>query len=216
MLWPVPRLQRGASKWARLQKHDGAEAIGVVFRTGSGSVGSLVDGRVVWADWLAHPNGSKPESVNAELLEALFARTQVARAYNLYGPSEDTTYSTWARYEGAPSGEVAIGRGLPGTRLYVLDGGGRLLPRGAVGELYIGGSGLAQGYLGRAGLTAERFQPDPFGDQAGARLYRTGDLVRWLPDGSLAFVGRADAQVKLRGYRIELGEIGLQRKFLPR
>jgi len=89
----------------------------------------------------------------------------------------------------------------------VLDDSAQLIPTGAVGEIYVGGAGLARGYLHRPELTAERFVPDAFGDSSDARLYRTGDVVRYLPDGRLEFVGRTDQQVKVRGYRIELGEI---------
>lgn len=139
------------------------------------------------------------------LVDALYAGTQVRDVYDLYGPSEDTTYSTFIRRE--PGGPQTIGRPIHNTRAYVLDSWGMPVPVGVAGELYLAGAGLARGYLNRPELTAERFVGDPFSAEPGARLYRTGDLVRWRCDGTLELLGRLDHQVKLRGFRIELGEI---------
>ncbi|MEV0238069.1 amino acid adenylation domain-containing protein [Nonomuraea sp. NPDC050786] len=123
--------------------------------------------------------------------------------FNAYGPTETTIWSTVAEMR---PGRVTIGRPLPGTRVYVLDEGGGLVPVGVPGELCIAGIGVADRYHERPALTAERFTPDPNGPP-GSRLYRTGDRVRWTPDGELEFLGRTDCQVKIRGHRVELGEI---------
>jgi amino acid adenylation domain-containing protein/non-ribosomal peptide synthase protein (TIGR01720 family) len=143
------------------------------------------------------------EPLTRELVADVHA-SGVPRVMNLYGPTEDTTYSTWT--EVRPGEVPTIGRSAANKRAYVLGGEMELLPVGALGELYLGGAGVARGYLGRPALTADRFVPDPFG-APGSRLYRTGDLVRWRRDGELAFLGRVDQQVKVRGFRIELGEI---------
>nr|WP_269664908.1 non-ribosomal peptide synthetase [Burkholderia sp. WSM2230] len=124
--------------------------------------------------------------------------------WNLYGPTETTIWSSCARVSNA--GPITVGRALHANALRIVDASGQLTPQGGVGELCIGGDNLARGYLGRAGLTAERFVPDPYG-APGARMYRTGDLCRERPDGEFECLGRIDQQVKLRGCRIELGEI---------
>jgi amino acid adenylation domain-containing protein len=128
---------------------------------------------------------------------------------DIYGPTENTTFSTFYPVQSSASfgATVPIGKPINNTQVYVLDGESRPTPAGVPGELYIGGDGLARGYHNRPELTAERFVPDPFSDVPGARLYRTGDRVRFLPDGNIDFIGRFDNQVKVRGFRIELGEI---------
>ncbi|MFM0291008.1 amino acid adenylation domain-containing protein [Paraburkholderia megapolitana] len=148
-------------------------------------------------------------SLNA--LRALFARGGKVRVYNGYGPTETTVLATLHPILPADVGpdavSVPIGSAVGATRLYVLDAHGELAPPGAVGELYVGGGGVAGGYAKRPELSAERFLRDPFGLAPDARMYRTGDLVRWRADRSLEFLGRADRQVKIRGFRIELAEI---------
>ncbi|HEX8273687.1 MAG TPA: amino acid adenylation domain-containing protein [Longimicrobiaceae bacterium] len=145
------------------------------------------------------------EPLRPELVDALYARGGIERVFDLYGPSEDTTYSTWALRR--PGGPATIGRPIANTRAYVLDAHGAPMPVGVPGELHLGGAGVARGYLGRPELTAGRFVPDPFGGAPGARLYRTGDRARWLASGELEYLGRLDEQVKIRGFRIEPGEV---------
>ncbi|WP_144160831.1 non-ribosomal peptide synthetase, partial [Paraburkholderia sp. BCC1885] len=130
---------------------------------------------------------------------------------NMYGITETTVHVTYRPVTVADmdGGRSPVGRAIPDLGVYVLDGAGNLAPVGVAGELHVAGAGLARGYLNRAGLTAERFVPDPFGGNGG-RLYRTGDLARWNADGALEYLGRIDYQVKVRGFRIELGEVESQ------
>ena len=145
------------------------------------------------------------EALPNDLAQALYATGTVERVGNLYGPTEDTTYSTYSLVaKGAD--RVLVGRPLAGTWAYVLDAGLQPVPAGVIGELYLAGDGLARGYAGRPELTAERFLPGPFG-APGSRMYRVMDRVRWRADGELEYFGRSDYQVKVRGFRIEPGEI---------
>lgn len=147
-------------------------------------------------------------------------RTLPAELINMYGPTETTIWSSTHRVtdEVSSTGAVSVGRPIANTQLYILDANQQPLPIGVPGELWIGGDGVARGYLNRAELTAERFIPNPFVSRADVgseianfearnRLYRTGDLAKWRPDGAVDFLGRVDFQVKIRGHRIELGEI---------
>jgi len=142
------------------------------------------------------------EAVPRELAEQLLERG--SEVWNLYGPTETTIWSTACRLD-ATDRNVYIGRPIENTQIFVLDRHLQIVPIGVPGELYIGGEGLARGYLKQPDLTAERFVPNPFG--SASRLYKTGDLVRYRADGNVEYLGRIDNQIKLRGFRIELGEI---------
>ena len=148
------------------------------------------------------------DAVPPELLAEMRQAFPAAEIRVLYGPTEGTIIC--ASHPVPRRGGVErrmLGSPLPGASLYVCDPAGGVVPPAMPGELWIGGPGVARGYLGRPELTADRFVPDPFSREPGGRLYRTGDRVRWLPDGTLEFLGRVDRQVKVRGFRIEPGEI---------
>ncbi|MFJ3793954.1 amino acid adenylation domain-containing protein [Kitasatospora sp. NPDC090091] len=148
------------------------------------------------------------EAADPSAVGALLAGPGPERLLHMYGPAESTTFATWHRVDGSDRGAGGVPIGLPvdNTTAYVVDERLRPVPVGVVGELLLGGAGLARGYAGAPGRTAERFLPDPFGPPGG-RVYRTGDLVRWDAGGRLEFVGRADGQVKVRGFRVEPGEV---------
>ncbi|HEY0553301.1 MAG TPA: amino acid adenylation domain-containing protein, partial [Thermoanaerobaculia bacterium] len=147
------------------------------------------------------------EPLSRALVDRIHAPGRVGRVLNLYGPSEDTTYSTWAAIPRGTAAAPSIGRPVAGTGAYLVDSRLAPVPLGVPGELVLAGAGLARGYHGRPELTAERFLPDPFATEPGGRIYRTGDLARHRGDGEIEFLGRIDHQVKLRGFRIELGEV---------
>ncbi|MVV47310.1 amino acid adenylation domain-containing protein [Pseudomonas sp. PB120] len=144
------------------------------------------------------------EPLKQSLVDALYEQSTIQHVYDLYGPSEDTTYSTWTRRDAG--GSANIGRPLKHTASYLLDAELQPVPQGVSAELYLSGAGITRGYLARPGMTAEKYVPNPFA-RNGERLYRTGDLTRYGADGTLQYVGRIDHQVKVRGFRIELGEI---------
>ncbi|MDF2629024.1 MAG: tycC3 [Symbiobacteriaceae bacterium] len=142
------------------------------------------------------------EALTRSLARGLYAIPTVRKVINLYGPTEDTVYSTWTVVDRDGEQPPTIGRPLPGTRVFILDAHMQPVPIGVAGELWLAGRGLARGYLHRPELTEERFPTTAYG-----RIYRTGDLVRWLPTGEMEFLGRVDHQIKIRGFRIELGEV---------
>ncbi len=145
------------------------------------------------------------EPLRKQLVDEIYKLGFIQEVCDLYGPSEDTTYTTFAMRK--PRGRVTIGQPIAGTQIYLAGKHGEIIPLGAVGELRIGGAGLARGYFNRPELTAGRFVPNPFSESPGERLYCTGDRARYFPDGDIEFLGRVDHQVKIKGYRIELGEI---------
>ncbi len=145
------------------------------------------------------------EPLRSELVRRIFESTPARKVHDLYGPTECTTYSTWMCR--TADGPQSIGRPIANTQVYILDAHRNLVPIGVVGEIYIGGDGVARGYLNQPELTAEKFIYHSFSAEPAKRLYKTGDLARYLADGNIEFLGRIDTQVKIRGYRIELGEI---------
>ncbi|HEX7331315.1 MAG TPA: amino acid adenylation domain-containing protein [Pyrinomonadaceae bacterium] len=150
------------------------------------------------------------EVCSARHLQSALEYLPQTQIVHCYGPTEGTTFTTCCNIDArriAEDGTVRIGRPISNTQVYVLDEEKGLVPQGVPGELYVGGEGLATGYLHRPDITAERFVPNPFSSKGGSRLYRTGDLVRFERDGLLEFQGRMDHQVKVRGFRIELGEV---------
>jgi amino acid adenylation domain-containing protein len=149
------------------------------------------------------------EAADPGSVRLILERGAPQRLLHLYGPTESTTFATWHPVEAVPDDAVTIpiGRAVSNTAIYILDERLQPVPVGVVGELCIGGDGLARGYLHDASRTVERFAPSPFGAAPGQRLYRSGDLAKHLPGGAIEFVGRRDGQVKIRGHRIELGEV---------
>ena len=146
------------------------------------------------------------EAVDPKWVRELLLCGPPSQLLHVYGPTENTTFTTWYPVHEVALGAttVPIGRLIANSEVYLLDNQQRPVPIGVPGELHIGGAGVARGYLNRPQLTKEKFIPNPFGK---GLLYKTGDLCRYLSDGNIEFLGRIDHQVKIRGFRIELGEI---------
>ncbi|MBD1933118.1 MULTISPECIES: non-ribosomal peptide synthetase [Cyanophyceae] len=149
------------------------------------------------------------EAVDARWVKKVFKQGAPKQLIHVYGPTEGTTFSSYYSVQDVPESatSIPIGRPIANTQIYLLDADLQPVPIGIVGELYIGGDGLAREYINRPDITAERFIYNPFNNKLESRLYKTGDLARYLPDGNIEFLGRIDNQVKIRGFRIELGEI---------
>jgi amino acid adenylation domain-containing protein len=147
------------------------------------------------------------ERVERSLVEQIYAKSDVKIVNNLYGPTETTTYSTFAPLFKRDTGRPVIGKPVANTQIYILDQNLQVVPTGLPGEIWIGGAGVARGYLNRPELTEERFLADPFCRDVNNRMYRTGDLGRHLWDGTIELLGRVDGQIKIHGYRIEPSEI---------
>ncbi|HEY7768517.1 amino acid adenylation domain-containing protein, partial [Longimicrobium sp.] len=149
------------------------------------------------------------QAVDADSVRRLLKGGRPQRLLHMYGPTETTTFCLYEEVEQVAENArtVPLGHAIGNQRIYLLDGALNPVPRGVPGEAYVGGGGVARGYLDRPGLTAERFVPDPFSTEPGARMYRTGDRMRWRGERKLEFVGRLDEQVKIRGFRIEPGEV---------
>ena len=178
------------------------EASGATFMQGTPATWKLL----IEAGWAGNQHATLfcgGEALTRKLSDQLLERSKAL--WNFYGPTETTIWST--AWKVAAAEPISIGRPLANTKLYILNHQLHPVPVGTTGELYIGGDGVARGYLNRDDLSSERFIPNPFADRSGQRLYKTGDLARYWPDGQVECLGRIDDQVKVRGFRIELGEV---------
>ena len=181
-----------------------------LINTGPSLMAALL--RLDWTPGKVRTINLAGETLPLRLADDLFKASPDLVLFNLYGPTETTVYSTYARVSNSDSRPPAIGKPLWNTQVYVLGPQGGLLPKGATGELYIGGAGVSRGYLDRPDLTRERFVPNPYGEGS---LYRTGDLVRWRAGDELEYLRRDDGQIKIHGQRVELGEIEQHIEALP-